>query len=137
MTSYLIDTSVISELRKGTRANSGVIRWFERHTGDDFWLSVLVVAELHRAAALIRRRSPMAADKLDSWLVTLEASYSERILPVTLDVVRQWISLGTEDPLPVVDGLLAATALTHGLTIVTRNAADIERSGASWENPFV
>lgn len=137
MTSYLIDTSVISELRKGTRANSGVIRWFERHTGDDFWLSVLVVAELHRAAALIRRRSPIAADKLDSWLVTLEASYSERILPVTLDVVRQWTSLGTEDPLPVVDGLLAATALTHGLTIVTRNAAEIERSGASWENPFV
>ena len=137
MTSYLIDTNVIAELRKGTRANSGVTRWFERHTGEDFWLSVLVIAELRRAAGLIRRRDPGAADQLDSWLVSLEASFSDRILPVTLDVVRQWDALSLEDPLPVVDGLLAATALTHGLTLVTRNAADIERSGASWENPFV
>lgn len=137
MTSYLIDTNVIAELRKGPRANSGVRRWFERHTGEDLWLSVLVVAELRRAAALIRRRDPAAADRLDSWLASLEASYSDRILPVTLDVVRQSVAMGIQDPLPVVDGLLAATALTHGLTLVTGHAADIERSGANWENPFL
>lgn len=137
MTNYLIDTNVISELRKGKRANSGVLRWFERHTGEDLWLSVLVVAELRRGSAVIRERDPAEADKLDSWLDYLEASYSDRILPVTLDIVRQWAAMEIPDPLPMVDGLLAATAISHGLTLLTRNAAEIERSHANWENPFV
>ncbi len=137
MTSYLLDTSVIAELRKGSRANSGVRRWFERHAGDDLWLSVLVVAELRRGAARIRRRNPAEADQLDTWLDVLEASFADRILPVTLDVVRRWAAMGIRVPFPVVDGLLAATAITHELTLVTRNAADIERSHADWENPFL
>jgi predicted nucleic acid-binding protein len=137
VTSYLLDTNVIAELRKGSRANSGVTRWFERHAGDDLWLSVLVVAELRRGANRIRRRNPAEADQLDSWLDALEASFADRILPVTLDVVRRWAAIGIRVPFPVVDGLLVATAITHGLTLVTRNAADIERSHADWENPFL
>lgn len=100
------------------------------------WLSVLVVAELRRGAALIRRRDSSSADQLDVWLISLEATYADRILPVSLDVARQWAMLGIPDPLPVIDGLVAATAVTHELVVVTRNLSDIARSGVRCENPF-
>ena len=67
----------------------------------------------------------------------MEASYADRILPVSLDVAHQWSLMGIPDPLPVIDALLAATALTHGLVLVTRNLADVESSGASVLNPFI
>ncbi len=136
MNGYLIDTNVVSELRKGHRANAGVRAWFEAHAQESLWLSVLVVAEIRRGVALIRRRDPASAERLDTWLVALEASYADRILPISLDVARQWSTLGIPDPLPAIDGLIAATALTHELEVVTRNAADIERSGARVSNPF-
>ncbi len=136
MTGYLIDTNVISELRKGTRANPGVTMWFETNSEAEMWLSVLVVAELRRGAALVRRRDPDSADRLDNWLISLEATYADRILPVSLDVARQWSMLGIPDPLPTIDGLIAATALTHDLVVVTRNLGDISRSGATCEDPF-
>lgn len=136
MNGFLIDTNVISELRKGQRSNAGVRQWMARHAEEDLWLSVLVVAELRRGVALVRRRDPDSAQHLETWLVALEASYADRILPVCLDVARQWSLIGTPDPLPVIDGLLAATALTHELVLVTRNVADIERSGVQLVNPF-
>lgn len=136
MTGYLIDTNVISEFRKGSRADAGVRSWFEDHSEDRIWLSVLVLAELHRGAQLIRRRDTTAAERLDNWLATLELGYSDRILPITRDVAHQWARIGTPDPLSVIDGLLAATAMVNGLTLVTRNVADVDRSGVAWENPF-
>lgn len=136
MTGYLIDTNVISELRKGQRANKGVLKWFETNDDAKMWLSVLVVAELRRGANLLRRRDVAAADRLDAWLISLETNYADRLLPVTLDVARQWAMLGVPDPIPVIDGLLAATAITQKLVVVTRNTADISRSGAECENPF-
>lgn len=136
MTGYLIDTNVISEARRGQRANSGVRRWFESHADQDLWISVLVVGELRRGSALIRRRDPAAADRLDAWVMSLEASYADRILPVSLDIARRWALLGVPDPVPVVDGLLAATAITHGLVLVTRNTADVGPTGVTCENPF-
>jgi predicted nucleic acid-binding protein len=133
---YLIDTNVISELRKGERSNLGVREWLAQHADDDLWLSVLVVGELRRGIALVRRRDPDSAQRLETWLSSLEASYADRILPVSLDVARQWSLLGVPDPLPVIDGLLAATALTHQLVLVSRNVADVERTAAKVLNPF-
>lgn len=136
MNGYLIDTNVVSELRKGQRANPGVREWLAQHADDDLWLSVLVVGELRRGVALVRRRDPDSAQHLETWLIALEASYADRILPISLDIARQWSTLGVPDPLPVIDGLLAATALTHELTVVTRNVADVKRSGAKVIDPF-
>jgi predicted nucleic acid-binding protein len=136
LTGYLLDTNIVSELRKRGRADPGVRAWFEAHTEQELWLSVLVVAELRRGVLLIGRRDAPAAELLDTWLTQLVTGYADRILPVDLAVAERWSQLGVPDPLPVVDGLLAATALEHGLTVVTRNTGDIARSGVACVNPF-
>ena len=136
MSRYLIDTNVISEFRKRDRADSQVRTWFDEHRDDEFWLSVLVVAELRRGLELIRRRDAAAASKLMAWLETTVSDYEDRILPVTLAIGQRWALLSVPDPVPVIDGLLAATALEHDLTLVTRNVDDVKRTGALVVNPF-
>jgi predicted nucleic acid-binding protein len=136
VTGFLLDTNVVSELRKGDRAHSGVSDWIEAHAAAELWLSVLVVGELWRGVELIRRRDPASADVLSAWLEGLTRDYQDRILPITNDVVRRWAEVTVPDPVPVIDGLLAATALEHDLVLVTRNVADIERTGVVWQNPF-
>lgn len=134
--SYLIDTNVISELRKGDRAHKGVRRWFESLEPDEIFLSVLVTGELRRGIESIRRRDPRAASALDRWLKRVVASHEGRILPVDGPVAEAWGRLNVPDPLPVVDGLMAATAKVHGLTLATRNIRDVERTAVSTLNPF-
>ena len=134
--SYLIDTNVISELRKGDRAHQGVRRWFESLEPDEIFLSVLVTGELRRGIESIRRRDPRAASALDRWLKRVVASHEGRILPVDGPVAEAWGRLNVPDPLPVVDGLMAATAKVHGLTLATRNIRDVERTAVSTLNPF-
>ena len=136
MTRYLIDTNVISELRKRDRADAQVRTWFDEHRDDEFWLSVLVVAELRRGLELIRRRDAVAASRLMAWLETTISDYEDRILPVTLAIGQRWALLSVPDPVPVIDGLLAATAFEHELTLVTRNVDDVKRTGALVVNPF-
>ena len=133
---FLIDTNVVSELRKGARADLGVRAWFEEHSTDSLWLSALVVGELRRGAELLRRRDTKAGRSLDRWLQTITADFGDRILPVTTEVCERWALLNVPDPLPVIDGLLAATALVHNLVLVTRNTSDIERTGVGLVNPF-
>ena len=133
---FLIDTNVVSELRKGGRADPGVRAWFEEHTTDSLWLSALVIGELRRGVELLRRRDTKAGRSLDRWLQTITADFGDRILPVTTEVCERWALLNVPDPLPVIDGLLAATALVHNLVLVTRNTADIERTGVGLVNPF-
>lgn len=133
---YLIDTNVVSELRKGGRANAGVQRWFTDHVDDQLWLSALVVGELCRGAELVRRRDPGAGASLLSWLENMTSEFGDRILSVTTEVCKRWALLNVPDPLPVIDGLLAATALVHDLVLVTRNVADVEASGVEVMNPF-
>ncbi len=132
---YLVDTNVISELRK-PRADPGVRAWFERSEDAELYLSVLVVGEIRRGVELVRRRDSSAARSLDRWLNGLQRRYAERILPVTLEICDVWGRLSVEQPLSPVDGLLAATALHHGMTLVTRNVADVLRSGVEVLNPF-
>ncbi len=134
--SYLLDTNVISELRKGERADPAVASWFAGLGEDEIYLSVLTIGEIRRGVEGVRRRDPAAGAALDGWLGRLAEAYRERVLPVDRAVTEEWGRLSVPDPLPVVDGLLAATARVRGLTLATRNVADVEATGIALVNPF-
>jgi predicted nucleic acid-binding protein len=133
---FLLDTNVVSELRKGDRADDGVRAWFEAHTTGQLWLSALVVGELRRGVELLRRRDRKAGKRLSDWLDTITTDFDDRILPITTHVCERWAMLNVPDPVPIIDGLLAATALEWDLVLVTRNTADVERTGVALVNPF-
>ncbi|MBZ4194206.1 MAG: type II toxin-antitoxin system VapC family toxin [Candidatus Contendobacter sp.] len=132
----LIDTNVWSELQKRTRINPGVQRWFAGVAMDELYLSVLVVGEVRCGIERLRRRDPQQALRLESRLEQLTSAMSGRILPLSRQIAEHWGRINVPNPLPVVDGLLAATALVHDLTFVTRNVRDVERSGVKLLNPF-
>lgn len=132
----LIDTNVWSELQKRSRINPGVQRWFAGVAMADLYLSVLVVGEVRCGIERLRRRDPQQALRLANRLAQLTLAMSGRILPLSLQIAEQWGRINVPNPLPVVDGLLAATALVHDLTFVTRNVRDVERSGVRCFNPF-
>ena len=136
MTGFLLDTNVVSELRKGSRADARLLAWLADNQTEEFWLSVLVVGELRRGVELVRRRDEASAVVLAHWLDSIVADYGDRILPVTSGICEQWARITVPDPVPVIDGLLAATALEHDLVLVTRNVADIGRTPAQVINPF-
>jgi len=133
---FLLDTNVISELRKGEQANARVRSWFESAPDEALHLSVLVVGELRQGVERCRRRDPKTAVHLERWLKKLVTGYGDRILTVGAEIADLWGRLNAADPLPAVDGLLAATALVHDMTLVTRNVSDVARSGARIVNPF-
>jgi len=134
--SYLLDTNVLSELRKGRRADRGVLDWFAGVEDDDLYLSVLVVGEIRRGIELIRRRDEAASTALDRWLRQLVLTHDDRILPIDRNIAEAWALFNVPDPVPAIDGLLAATAHVHHLTVVTRNTVDLERTGVPVLNPF-
>lgn len=133
---FLVDTNVLSELRKGPRANSKVLGWFRSVDDAALYLSVLVIGELRQGVERLRRRDPPAAAKLDRWLHELIEHHSDRTLPVDAAVAERWGHLNVPDPVPAVDGLLAATALVHSLTLVTRNIRDVRTTGVRHLDPF-
>ena len=135
--SFLIDTNVVSELRKKRQANTLVFDWFSKLSDSDIFLSVLTVGELRRGIERIRVRDTKQAAALNSWLTGLIASYGDRILPIDLNVATEWGNLPSRDTLPVIDALIGATARCYGLTVATRNLKDISRTGAVCINPFV
>ncbi|HSO00678.1 MAG TPA: type II toxin-antitoxin system VapC family toxin [Candidatus Nanopelagicales bacterium] len=134
---FLIDTNVISELRKSARCDPQVSTWFQSVVEDDIFLSVLVIGEVRRGIEKARPRDPLKAAALENWLKELVTSYRRRILPISTEIAERWGRLSVPDPLPVVDGLLAATALVHRLTLVTRNTDDVKRTGVVLLNPFL
>lgn len=134
--SWLLDTTVLSELRKGSRANPGVTAWFEEVADEDLFTSVLVVGEVRRGIESIRRRDEPQALALEQWLLRWTEAYADRVLEVDAAVADRWGRLNVPDPVPTVDGLLAATALVHELTLVTRNVQDVERTGVEALNPW-
>jgi predicted nucleic acid-binding protein len=136
VTGYLIDTNVVSEWRKGPRADRGVTGWFRSSNGDDMHLSVLTAGEFQNGIERLRRRDAQSAVVLEAWLSEVVDTFEDRILPVDLDVTRVWATLGVPDPVPVIDGLLAATARCHGLTMVTRNVTHFRAAGVDVLNPF-
>ena len=133
--SWLLDTNIVSELRKGERANPGVRAWLAEAAEESLFTSVLVVGELRRGIESIRRRDVPSALALDRWLEAMTDGFADRILPIDREVAEQWGRLNVPDPVPTVDGLLAATALVHGLTLVTRNTRDGARTGVLLLDP--
>ncbi len=133
---FLIDTNVISELRKGDRCDARVAAWYAGLEDTDLFLSVLVTGEIRKGIELARPRDSQQAVALERWLQEVERSFGDSILPVDIQVADTWGAMSAIRPIPVVDGLLAATAKTHTLTLATRNASDVQGLGAAVLNPF-
>jgi len=134
--SLLVDTNVLSELRKGTRANARVRTWFGGVSAEGIYLSVLVVGELRRGIERVRSKDPSQASALERWLRRITTDHAERILPVDGPVAELWGRLTARRPGSVIDTLMAATALAHGLVLVTRNVKDVDWTGVGYLNPF-
>jgi toxin FitB len=133
---FLLDTNVISEIRKRDRAHPNVVQWVTRTPVEDIGTSVLVLAKIRLGIELKRRSDPAQAKSLDRWFTQMRTRLGERVLPIDEPVAEAWALLGIPNPLPLIDGLLAATAKVHGLTLVTRNVADIATAGALLFDPF-
>lgn len=133
---FLLDTNVISEIRKRERAHPNVAGWVARTPVKEIGTSVVVLAEIRRGVELKRRSDPKQAESLDRWYAQMRTRLGDRVMPIDEPVAEAWATLGLPDPLPFIDGLLAATAKVHGLTLVTRNVADVARTGVSILDPF-
>lgn len=133
--SYLLDTNVLSEVRR-PRGDEGVKRWVSSTPADEMYLSVLVVGEIRRGIERLKQRDPEQAGVYEAWLDTVLHDYAGRILPVDAEAADEWGRMSVPDPVPIVDGLMAATAKVRGMTFVTRNTADVERTDVSLLDPF-
>lgn len=134
--SYLLDTNVISELRKGQRCHPRVAAWMASVPDHALYLSVLVIGEIRRGIERIRQRDVQAATVLETWLIQVVTQHQDRILTVTREVAETWGRMNAIRSYSTVDSLLAATAQVHGLTLVTRNVTDIAGTGVAYLNPF-
>lgn len=134
--SFLIDTNVISEVRKGARCDPAVARWWTDVPEDRIWLSVLVLGEIRKGIELARRRDPVKAGRLEDWLGAVNSGFGDRVLPVDAAVAEEWGRINGIRSVPVIDALLAATAKVNDLTLVTRNAADMAGLDVAVLNPF-
>lgn len=133
---FLLDTNVVSEIRKET-PDPTVSAWFESVSANELFVSVLVVGEIRQGIERLMRRDPAQAEIFEQWLSRLIEFYDDRIVPITSDVAEMWGRLNVPDPVPVVDGLMAATALVHGWTLVTHNVTDVAATGVRLLDPFV
>ena len=136
MTGCLLDTNVLSELRKEKRCDEGVRQWLEGTAAEELFVSVLVLGEIRQGIERIRRRDPAQARTLEKWLLWIATEFQDRLLPVDEAVADQWGRLGLQQPVPVLDALLAATALVHGLTMVSRDEEGFRNTGVQVINPF-
>lgn len=134
---FLLDTNVVSELRRTRQANGNVVAWVARRSVDSQFTSAMVLYELELGVQLMERRDRRQGAALRGWLDrNVVPSFAGRILPVDAAVARCCAGLHVPDPQPVRDSLIAATALVHGLTIVTRNVGDFAATGVSTLNPW-
>ncbi|MFN0193490.1 MAG: type II toxin-antitoxin system VapC family toxin [Aestuariivirga sp.] len=134
---YVVDTNVISEVRKGVRCDPRVARWYDAIADTELYLSVLVLGEIRRGIELARPRDPAKAAALEQWLDTVFRAFESRIIPIDNAVAAEWGRISAMRTVPVIDGLLAATARVNDMTLVTRNSADIEGLGARTLDPFL
>jgi hypothetical protein len=134
---YLLDTNVVSELRKGARADGAVRAWADETATSHFWLSTISLLELEIGVLRKERRDAAQGARLRQWLEQwVLVRFSGRVLHVDIAVARQGAKFHVPDPRPERDALIAATALVHGLTVVTRNTADFEPMGVGVLNPW-
>jgi predicted nucleic acid-binding protein len=136
---YLVDTNVISEVRKKSKANKGVRAFFKQAIVDEarIFVSVVTVGELRRGVELIRYRGDMRqARQLEKWLAALLTEYQDHILDINHDIAQLWGRLRVPHPENALDKQIAATALIYELTVVTRNHKDFVKTGVRVLNPF-
>lgn len=133
---YLIDTNIISEVRKGAKCDANVAAWYASIDDAEIYLSVLVLGEIRKGVERARLKDPAQARSLENWLAAVAKAFAERILPIDKYVADEWGQMGSNRPLPTIDALLAATAKVHAMTLVSRNVADVADLGASVLNPF-
>ena len=137
---YLVDTDVVSEIRKRAKANPGVRRFFAdtQRKGDALYLSVITLGEIRRGVESIRHRGDTRqANQLEAWLTVVLNGFGDKILDFSHDEAQVWGRLRVPHPENAIDKQIAATALTHGLTLVTRNTAHCSGLGVTVVNPFV
>ena len=133
---YLIDTNIISEVRKGDRCDPRVAAWYASIDDADIYLSVLVLGEIREGVERVRSKDSARARALEAWLSTVKKSFSDRVLQVDQAVADEWGCMAAKRPVSTIDAMLAATAKVHGLTFVTRNVADVGDLGAAVLDPF-
>lgn len=132
---YLLDTNVLSETRK-KKADAGVIAFLQAGEASTLYISVLTLGELRKGVAKKKREDAEAAKRLADWVDGLEYSFADRILNIDAATARLWGDWSSERPRPVVDTLLAATAVVHGLTLVTRNIRDVRGIAVKLLDPW-
>ena len=136
---YLLDTNVISELRKAKsgKADNNVVSWANTVSATRLFLSVMTILELETGVLLVERRDPAQGTVLRSWFnAQVLPAFSERILNVDVDVAQCCAKLHVPDPRTDRDAIIASTALVHGMTIVTRNTDNFVRTGVELLNPW-
>ena len=134
--SYLIDTNIISEVRKGARCDANVAAWYAAVEDAELYLSVLVLGEIRKGIEMARVRDSAKATAFEAWLSAVGDAFADRILPIDRHVAEEWGGMAAIRPIPTIDGLLAATAKVHRMTLVTRNEAQVAGLGAKILNPF-
>lgn len=132
---FLVDTVTLSALRR-RRRDPMVVAWFERQRTTDLFLSVISIGEIERGIARQRAIDPAFADALAGWLDRVLTLYGERVVPFDLRTARRWGALSAALGNDSADLMIAATALEHGLTVVTRNVSDFEPTGVAVLDPF-
>lgn len=132
---YLIDTDVLSELRK-RKSDANVARWFDTVASTDLFLSTVTIFEIEFGIEQRQRDNPAFANDLAAWLGAVLRLYGERVLPLTINVARRWGRISAQVGNKNLDLAIAATALEHGLTVVTRNVAHYAPTGVEVANPF-
>ena len=133
---WLIDTNIISEVRKGPRCHPAVAAWWAGVEERELFLSALTLGEIRRGIEALRPRNAAGAATLDFWLTELRESFGPRILSLDAATAEAWGHMAARRSVPVIDALLAATALVHDLTLVTRNMTDVAGLGVRVRNPF-
>jgi len=133
--SFLLDTNIVSDLRRAARARAALVTWFEEQPSESLYLSVVTLGEIRQGIEQLRRHDSRQAHSLSAWLTDLISFYGDRLLPVDGPVADEWGRLRAVRSVPVIDALLAATARVHHLALVTRNEKDFAGLGVTTINP--
>jgi len=137
MDGFLLDTNVLSEIRKGaSRAHPKVWEWWLGMQNQELFVSVMTLGEIRKGIDLLSSRDAPQSRVLERWLDDVKHAFRERLIGVTVDIADRWGKLQAIRSLPEVDALLAASVLEHDLTLVTRNEADFAGLGIRVVNPF-